>query len=185
MFCYQLPNTPRCPSTTGMQFDTPVIKQNGFVLPDGGDGLYNDGNDSVSNMNKFAFPAISFSPSFPLSMSIGGPRVPSNSLISPSPPSSVAPTKVLSPRSAHRGADFSASSGSPANQSQNAMSPPSNSTSSSLLSVLFSLDSPLPPLSPRGQKLADSVQYHNAKCLNRLVEKRRKASDGTEEIVAE
>lgn len=163
-----------------MQYNTPVIKQNGFVVPGESNSLYNEGNDDIATINRFAFPAISFSPSFPLSMSLGGPRVPSNTLTPPSPPSSV--SNVLSPRSAHRGSAYSATSGSSADQELSKWSP-SPSPSSSLLSAMFSLDSPLPPLSPRGQKLADAEKHHQAKCLNRFAEKRRKSSDGTQDII--
>lgn len=162
------------------QYNTPIIKQIGFVIPGDSSSLYNQGNDDTETMNRFAFPAISFSPSFPLSMSIGGPRVPSNTLTSPSPPISAG--NVLSPRSAHRGGLYSASSGSPAEQEISRWSP-SPSPSCSLLSAMLSLNSPLPPLSPRGQKLADAEKHHQAKCLNMIVEKRRKTSDGTEDII--
>lgn len=78
------------------------------------------------------------------------------------------------------------SSISPANQMPSYFSPASSNESAGLLGggLATSLDSPLPPLSPHGQKLADAESYHNAKCLNRIVEKRRKASDGTGDIVA-
>ncbi|KAK9895168.1 hypothetical protein P389DRAFT_190477 [Cystobasidium minutum MCA 4210] len=162
--------------------------------------LYNDGNDEIASMNRFAFPSISFSPSFPMNLSPSSPlRTPSNAIPALSPPSSA--FNVLSPRSAHRGGGglFGTATGggillspgigssiSPANQLPSYFSPPSPNGSGSLLSVLSaSLESPLPPLSPRGQKLADAESYHNAKCLNRIVEKRRKVSDGTADIVAQ
>lgn len=170
-----------------MQSATPIVKQNGFVIPCGNNDLYNEGNDDIATMRKFAFPAISFSPSFPLSMSLGGPRVPSNSLVPASLSTSVG--NVLSPRSAHRPASYCATPGSSAEQqgttSQWSPSPtpsPIPSTGSSLLSALFSPESPLPPLSPRGVKLANAEKHHQAKCMNRIAEKRRKASDGTQDI---
>lgn len=148
--------------------------------------LYNDGNDDIAKMNRFAFPSISFSPSFPLNMSPNLPR-PGAALLAPSSPASA--SNVLSPRSAHRGGiSCSAHSGMATSPHSNPkqlpsyFSPATSEESSGLLSA-WSLESPLPPLSPRGQKLADSEKYHNAKCLNRIVEKRRKASDGTEDIM--
>lgn len=174
------------------------------ALPTLNGTLYNDCNDDLASMNRFAFPSISFSPSFPLDMSPGIPR-PASAMLAPSPPTTGA-LNVLSPRSAHRDGSasgagsgvvngggillHSSSPGANANSFSNQLpsyfSPATSNESGGLLSANSfsnSLDSPLPPLSPHGQKLADAASYHNAKCLNRIVEKRRKASDGTEDIV--
>ena len=145
--------------------------------------MYNDGNDEIATMNRFSFPAISFSPSFPpTTPSTLSPAV--KGLLSPKSPISAGGSGVLSPRSPHH------------RNTAGGTSPPQNgqlygSVSSSAfacstngsLKVPSTPSSPLPPLSPRGQKLADSEKYHQAKCLNRIVEKRRKASDGTCDII--
>jgi hypothetical protein len=149
--------------------------------------MYNDGNDQVVKMNRFAFPTSTLSPSFPLSsaslspLNCGGPR---GILASPSSPCSNL-TAALSPRSAYRAPPYSASSTgtSPAALHSSYQGSSPVSPGSSFLGLPSSLESPLPPLSPRGQKLADAEKYHNAKCLNRIVEQRRKASDGTLDIV--
>ncbi|CAD6575497.1 MAG: hypothetical protein CYPHOPRED_005725 [Cyphobasidiales sp. Tagirdzhanova-0007] len=110
--------------------------------------LYNGGNDDIENMNRFSFPAVSFSPSFAL---------PSHGLLSPSPRSPAGGAGgLLSPRS-----HFSPNSPESASQ-------PS---------------SPMPPLSPRGLRFADAERAHKVKCFDRILEKRRKASDGTSDII--
>ena len=146
--------------------------------------IYNAGNDDIGAVNRFTFPAISFSPSLPsenirspalVNLSPSGRHselVESETAISMtshlSPPtSSKASSKVSSPSSVQRSSTLS--SISPA----------------SLLSIVApsSPASPLPPLSPRGQKLADAERIHKLKCMNRIVEKRRKASDGIRDII--
>ena len=133
--------------------------------------VYNNGNDAIENVNRFSFPAISFSPSFPLL---------SPALSFPSPGSA----DLLSPRSPMAGSNGNGTKGR-----GGTLSPlsPSSGFSSARRSAQSGdsgeATSPLPPLSPRGQKLANAERLHKVHCFNRIVEKRRKASDGTKDIV--
>lgn len=168
----------------------PAGEQSGFICPDNvqimgalslaatadsvrrqPSSVYNNGNDPIENVNRFSFPAISFSPSFPLL---------SPALSFPSPGSA----GLLSPRSPLAGSTGSGTKGGSAT-----LSPLSPSTGyspgrrSSQSGESGDLSSPLPPLSPRGQKLAAAERQHKSMCFNRIAEKRRKASDGTKDIV--
>ena len=109
--------------------------------------IYNSGNDDIEYINRFSFPAISFSPSFPSQGLLSSPSI--------SPRDGTGVNGLLSP------------------QNRFPLSPGSASQPSS----------PMPPLSPRGLRLADAEKAHKVKCFNRIIEKRRKASDGTSDIV--
>lgn len=130
--------------------------------------VYNNGNDVIENINRFSFPAISFSPSFPM-------LSPALSIPSPGSASLLSPRSPLAGYSASKGGSAALSPLSPSGSSPGRRSAQSGESGEA--------GSPLPPLSPRGQRLANAERLHNKICFNRIVEKRRKASDGTQDIV--
>ena len=140
-------------------------------------GIYNAGNDDIENINRFSFPAISFSPSFP-TLSPSEADIKSGGAYSSNTLSPTFSHGMLSPLSPGLGIG-DASSLSPRTLS-GLLSP---STGSGSRRSSTGPESPLPPLSPRGLKLADAERFHKVKCFNRIVEKRRKASDGTRDVV--
>ncbi|KAL7009633.1 hypothetical protein EMMF5_000541 [Cystobasidiomycetes sp. EMM_F5] len=155
--------------------------------------IYNAGNDDVNYINRFCMPSLSISPSLPST----DLRSPVLVTLYPSGGNAAA---VL-----YGGATQDCIKGKQHGERQ-ARTTSSTSLSTPVLSVSRSVDaalpaksglgaslstfrmplspaSPLPPLSPRGLRLADAERVHKLKCMNRIVEKRRKASDGIRDII--
>lgn len=137
---------------------SPSIPAGGLYSAHGRGGqpssIYNSGNDDIENVNRFSFPNVSFSPSHPSASSMLSPRSPFAFASSPRGLNGLLSPLANSPRSASN----SGTSGSP-------------------------LSSPLPPLSPRGVKFVYAVRSGEKQNKFRMIEKRRKASDGTASIM--